>query len=112
MKTTILSLVVAMIIPAVSSAKVEDFNAMITENAKSQEVLHADLKEQIQETRQAQLNVSKKEMFQVAGDINSVNAPTSKTFLTFEKEAIEYRPSESKKMKRLANEIKAHDASF
>lgn len=112
MKTTILSLVVAMIIPAVSSAKVEDFNAMITENAKSQEVLHAELKGQIQETRQAQFKGHKKEMFQVAGDINSVNTPTSKSLLTFEKETIEYRPSEPKKMKRLANEIKAHDVSF
>ncbi|MBK9322510.1 MAG: hypothetical protein IPM97_06085 [Bdellovibrionaceae bacterium] len=112
MKTTILSLIVTMIIPAISSAKVEDFNAMIAENAKSQEVLHTDLKEQMNETRQAQFKGGKREAVALTEELSSFNSPTSKSLLTFQKETLEYRASEPKKLQRLANEIKQHDAAF
>lgn len=113
MKTKLLSLVVAMTIPAISSAKVEDFNAMISENSQAQTQLHADLKEQISETRQAQMKAPKKELISVADDHgNSINSPTKKSLLTFQKEAVHYRASEEKQMQRLANEIKAADRSF
>lgn len=112
MKSTLLSLVVAMIIPAVSSAKVEDFNAMINENQNAQMQLRAELKEQMYETRQAQSN-AKKEMVEVAGAFDSnVNSPSKKSLTTFEKEMVHYRPSETKQMKRLANELNAADFNF
>lgn len=112
MKSTLLSLVVAMIIPAVSSAKVEDFNAMINENQNAQMQLRQELKEQMNETRQAQVN-SRKEMIEVAGAFDSsVNSPSKKSLTTFDKEMVHYRPSEEKQMKRLANEINAADLSF
>lgn len=111
MKTTLLSLVVAMMIPAISSAKVEDFNAMINENQNAQMQLRNELKEQMNETRQAQM--PKKEMIEVANAFDSsVNAPTKKSMTTYEKEMVHYRPSEEKQMNRLANEIKAADKSF
>jgi hypothetical protein len=110
MKSTLLALVVAMMIPAVSSAKVEDFNAMITENAKSQQDLHTELKDQITGTRQAQMKAPKREMIEVASDWKSYNSPTKKSMLTYDKEAVEYRASESKNMQRLANEMKALEA--
>lgn len=105
MKSTILSLVVALMIPAVSSAKVEDFNALINENAKSQQELHTELKGQMKVTRQAQAKAPQKAVVDVA----SVNSFTNKSMLTFEKETVEYRPSESKRMQRLANEIRSLD---
>ena len=110
MKSTILSLVVAILLPAVSSAKVEDFNAMITENAKSQTALHDDLKEQITGTRHAQLNAPRKEIIAVASDWKSANSPTKKSMLTFQKEMVDYRASEVKQMQRLASEMKEMDS--
>lgn len=113
MKTTLLSLVVAMMIPAISSAKVEDFNAMINENAHAQTQLHNELKEQMHDTRQAQKKAPRKEMIADADDVtNSVISPTKKSMLTFQKETVHYRASEEKQMQRLANEIKSADRSF
>jgi len=111
MKTTLLSLVVAMMIPAISSAKVEGFNAMINENETAQIQLRNELKHQLRETRQAQK--PKSGAFEVANAFDStVNSPTKKSFTTYEKEMVHYRPSEAKQMKRFANEIKAADKAF
>ena len=113
MKTTILSLVVAMMIPAISSAKVEDFNAMITENAQAQTQLRSDLRDQMGSTQQAQAKAPRKEIVEVASDFNhSMNSPTSKSMLTFQKEMVHYRASEAKQQQRIANEIKDADMSF
>jgi hypothetical protein len=112
LKTTLLSLIVAMMIPAVSSAKVEDFNAMISENAQSQQSLRTELKDQMDSTRQAQMKAPQREMIEVASDWHSHNSPTRKSMLTFQKESVEHRPSEAKQMQRLANEIKALDETF
>jgi len=113
MKSTLLSLVVAMIIPTVSSAKVEDFNAMINENSQAQSQLQTDLKEQMGLTRQAQKTAPKKVMIEVASDFgNSVNSPTKKSMLTFDKETVHYRGSEAKQMQRTATEINEADLSF
>ncbi|WP_413291518.1 hypothetical protein [Bdellovibrio sp. HCB337] len=113
MKTTLLTLVVVMMIPAISSAKVEDFNAMINENSQAQSQLHNELKEQMSETRQAQQKAPRKEMIADSDEVsNSVISPTKKSMLTFQKETVHYRPSEEKQMQRLANEIKSADRSF
>jgi hypothetical protein len=112
MKTNLLSLVVAMMIPAISSAKVEDFNAMINENSQAQVQLRNDLKEQMGSTRQAQMKAPK-EVLEVASEYgNSFNAPTKKSMLTFDKETVHYRASGSKQMNRLADEMKAADKAF
>jgi len=112
MKTTLLSLVVAMMIPAISSAKVEDFNAMINESNNAQTQLRNELKENMDETHQAQLH-DKKDAVEVAGAFDStVISPTKAVFTTFDKEMVHYRPSEDKQMNRIANEIKAADKSF
>lgn len=114
MKTTLLSLMVAMMIPAISSAKVEDFNAMITENAQSQSQLQNELRNQMGATRQAQNKASRKEIIDVAGAFGEggVNSPTKKSLLTFKKETTYYRASEAKQMQRVANELKAADMAF
>lgn len=105
MKTTILFLVVAMVIPAVSSAKVEDFNSMISENNQAQVQLREDLKEQMAETRQAQLHSRK--MIALSEDPGAnYNSVSNKSLTTFEKEMVHYRPSEKKQMNRLAAEIR------
>ncbi|MGZ3746940.1 MAG: hypothetical protein ACXWRE_06225 [Pseudobdellovibrionaceae bacterium] len=112
MKSILLSLVAATMIPAISSAKVEDFNAMIFESDQAQAQLQKDLKEQTKETHQAQARAPK-EILEVASDYgDSVNSPTKKSLTTYEKEMVHYRPSESKKMHRLATEIKAADKAF
>lgn len=112
MKTTLLSLVLAMMIPAISSAKVEDFNAMINENSQAQIQLRNDLREQMGSTREAQVKAPK-EIIEVASEYgDSFNSPTKKSMMTFDKETIHYRASESKQMKRLATEIKAADKAF
>jgi hypothetical protein len=114
MKSTLLSLVVAMIIPAVSSAKVEDFNAMINENSQAQSQLQTDLKEQMGLTRQAQKTAPRKVMIEVASDhgSNSINSPTKKSMLTFDKETVHYRGSEAKQNQRTASEIKSAGEQF
>jgi hypothetical protein len=110
MKSTLIALAVAMAIPAISSAKVDDFNAMIAENNKAQQELRTDLKTQMSETRQAQARAPKREVIVASDWHESVNSPTKKSMTTFDKETVEYRPSEAKQMQRLANEIKALDS--
>ncbi|HEY8270539.1 MAG TPA: hypothetical protein VIG33_06590 [Pseudobdellovibrionaceae bacterium] len=112
MKTVFLSLFVVMTLPLSSFAKVEDFNAMINESEHAQTQLRKDLKGHIGSTHQAQMNAPK-EIIEVASEYGeSVNSPTKKSMLTFEKEMVHYRPSETRRMKRLANEIKASDKAF
>jgi hypothetical protein len=101
-----------MSIPAISSAKVEDFNAMINENSNAQIQLRQDLNEQMGSTRQAQMKAPK-EIIELASEYgDSVNSPTKKSMLTFDKEIVHYRHSEAKQMNRLANEFKAADKAF
>lgn len=112
MKTTLLSLLIAMMIPAVSSAKVEDFNAMIDESAQAQMDLRHQLKEQLAETRQADLRTPKK-VLEIADDQSGgVNVTTRRDLLTFEKEKSHYRAKDAKKMDRFANELNAYDKAF
>ncbi len=112
MKTTLLSLLAVMMIPAISSAKIEDFNTMINENSQAQIQLRNDLKESLGSAQQAQAKAPKK-MIEIANEFeNGTNSQTKKSMLTFDKETIHYRASEAKKMNRLANEIKSADRTF
>lgn len=112
MKSTLFSLLLATILPAYSFAKVEDFNAMIIENSKAQNELQADLKEQLDMAKQAQIRTHRKEYIEVSSAFDNFNSPTDDKFLTFRKEAVHYRPSEAKQMQRIANEIKAAEQAF
>jgi len=112
MKTTLLSLLLAVSIPMASFAKVEDFNALIKENSQAQNQLHENLKEQLGEARIALRKGSTKDLKKVITAQDSANAPTNRALLSFEKEGRYYRASEAKKMQRLANEIKELDGSF
>lgn len=110
MKTTLLTILIAALIPTVSMAKVEDFNAMIAENGKAQQQLQKDLSGQIEKTREAQ-NAYSADVGN-GGFLQSVNSPTDKGFMTFKKESIQYRASEAKQMERLANEMNALEKQF
>lgn len=111
MKATMISILMAVLIPVVSQAKVEDFNAMITENGKAQTRLQEDLNQHLVKTRNAQ-NAVDSEYGSENDFLQSVNSPTDKGFMTFRKETVHYRASEEKQMERLANEIKALEAQF
>jgi hypothetical protein len=111
MKTTLLSILMALMVPTVSMAKVDGFNAMITENGKAQQQLRKDLNQQMEVTRQAQSGV-KNEITGDGGFMQSFNSPTDKGFMTFKKETVHYRASEEKQMERLATEISDLEASF
>lgn len=115
MKTTLMLLAFALALPAVSSAKVEDFNAMINDNIKAQQTLQNELRDQTDATHQAQNVEPRKtqDLMDIADTApESVNSRTKESTVTFEKEMVHYRPSEERQMKRLANEIKAADSAY
>lgn len=94
------------LIPAVSFAKIEDFNALIKENAKAQEDLHTDLKKNMKQTRDVVAEQKKRERIVVVENSGaSYNAPTRKGFLAFKKEGSQHKASEKKQFERLANEV-------
>ncbi len=87
-----------------AQAKVGDFNSLIVENSKAQNELHQNLKQDLDSTRLA----GQKEVQQnyiVDGSSNTINVPTTKSLLTFQKEKKYYRGSEAQKQKRLAEEL-------
>lgn len=102
MKKQVLVTIISMI-PAMSFAKISDFNALITENVKAQDELHSTVKHNINETREA-VNVRER-IVVVENSGTSYNAPTSKDLLAFKKEKSNHRASEGKQFERLANEI-------
>jgi outer membrane murein-binding lipoprotein Lpp len=106
-----LSLFMTLVAPTASFAKVDDFNGMINENSNAQLQLRKELNGHVESTRQAQN--SARSAHELREDfVSSVNSPTDREFMTFKKEMVQYRPSEEKQMKRLADEIKALDSQF
>lgn len=101
------------LIPAVSFAKISDFDAMINENVKAQNELHSTVKTNLHEaksaTEEGALNVPRDRIVVVENSGVSYNAPTKKDMLAFKKERRNHRASESKQFDRLANEIRAGD---
>lgn len=102
MKTILLTL--AFLAPLASMGKVGDFNNLINENAKAQNELHQNLKQDLDTTRMA-YKAEATQKYIVDNDSKTVNVPTSKSLLTFKKEKKYYRASEEQKQKRLAEEI-------
>ena len=97
-------LTVGFLIAISATAKVGDFNSLINENSKAQNELHQNLKQDLETTRMAYQH-DKVDNFIVDNESNSINVPTTKSFLTFKKEKKYYRASEEQKQKRLAEEM-------
>jgi len=105
-------LAVSLLVTTLSvSAKVGDFNSLINENSKAQKELHQNLKQNL-EVVQAEAQKSQNtpveqsdEKYVVDRASDTVNVPTSKSFLTFTKEKKYHRPSEAQQQKRLAEEL-------
>jgi hypothetical protein len=101
MKQVIVAIMV--LIPAISFAKVEDFNQMISDNMKAQDQLHADVKNNIDSSRVATQKHEK--IVVVEGTGTSYNAHTNKDLLTFKKEQTNYKTSDKTQTDRVAGEI-------
>ena len=101
------------LIPAVSFAKISDFDAMINDNVKAQSELHTsvktNLKDAKEETQEARLKDPRERIVVVENSGVSYNAPTKKDMLAFKKERRLHRASEEKQFDRLANEIRHGD---
>lgn len=108
MKQIIIAL--ALMIPAMSFAKVSDFNEMITENSNAQSQLHADVRGNLK-MAQDEIQVRQRlVVVEAKGHSNdSFNAPTRKDMLAFKKEKVSHRPSEEKQFERLASELRLED---
>ncbi|KYG61231.1 hypothetical protein [Bdellovibrio bacteriovorus] len=105
MKKQVLVTIIAMI-PAVSFAKISDFNALISENVKAQGELHSTVKGNIDEARDQAAAAQVRERIVVVENSGvSYNSPTKKDLLAFKKEKRSHRASESKQFERLASEI-------
>ena len=85
------------------SAKLNDFNSIIVENSKAQNELHASLTENMKDTKIA-VQKETRERFLV-DSTSTINAPTTKSFLTFSKEKNYHRASDKQAQKRLAVEV-------
>ena len=82
MKKQLLVTVIAMI-PAMSFAKVSDFNAMISDNLKEQNQLHSTVTENVGEARE--VDNSHERIVIVENSTASYNAPTKKEMLNLHK---------------------------
>ena len=105
MKATLLTVSLVLGFSFMAQAKLSNFNSLIAENSKAQNELHADLKDKLNETFVAvQLEKRDRYLVDSAAD-QSINVPTSKNFLTYNKEKTYFRPSEAQAKKRLAQEL-------
>jgi len=110
MKKQVLVTVIAMI-PAMSFAKISDFNALISENVKAQNELHSTVQHNINDARETAAAAELRERIVVVENSGtSYNAPTHKDLLAFKKEKRSHRASEAKQFERLASEI--HSSEF
>ncbi|MEK2645532.1 hypothetical protein [Bdellovibrio sp. BCCA] len=109
MKKQLLVTVIAMI-PAMSFAKISDFNALISENVKAQNELHSTVKHNLDDARDAVAAAQVRERIVVVENSGvTYNAPTKKDLLAFKKEKRSHRASEGKQFERLASEINSAD---
>lgn len=105
MKKQIFVVIVAMF-PALSFAKVTDFNALISENTQAQKELHSTVKSNVKDAREvAELGGKREKVVVVESASGSYNAPTKKDLLVFEKEKSYHRASDSQQMNRFATEL-------
>lgn len=99
------------LIPTLGFAKVSDFNAMITENAKAQTQLHKSIEVNVDSSRTAalkRLDQGAAVVVEAAG--TSYNVDTKKDLLTFEKEKRSAnQASQKEQFERLATEVSESD---
>lgn len=105
-----LLITVMTLIPAMSFAKVSDFNELISENVKAQNELHSAVRNNVIEAREATAAAQLRERIVVVENSGtSYNAPTKKDLLAFKKEKRSHRASEDKQFERLAHEVNSAD---
>ncbi len=94
------------LVPAIGFAKIQDFNALISENVKAQKELHKNVQTNVEATREQIAAQSIRERIVIVENSGeSYNAPTRKDLLAFKKEQRSHRASEKKQFDRLASEI-------
>ncbi len=101
---TIAILVLTVCATFTAQAKVNDFNSLIEENSKAQKELHADLKQNLNDT-QAAVKLEKQDYIVEATD--TINSPTKKSFTVYQKAKTDYGPANKLEQKRLAQEIES-----
>lgn len=106
MKTQILSLIL-MALPSMSLAKAVDFNALITENAQQQQELYKSITTQTELAREAQKTDEAYETAYTDGNSDTINVPTNKDILSFDKEKSFYKATGKKQLERLATEFES-----
>lgn len=112
MKKQIIVTIISLI-PTMGLAKVTDFNALISENVKSQKVLHSAVKQNVLEARdgtQDSSQIKYKKVVVVDSSRETYNAPTKKDLLIFEKEKNFHRASDTQQFDRLATELSSVDS--
>lgn len=96
------------LVPALSFAKISDFNDMISENMQAQSQLHGSVKDQVETARIAVREKAEGNVVIVESNSESFNVKTNKDFLTFEKEKTRKAASKME-VERLASEINNSD---
>jgi hypothetical protein len=98
------------LIPTLGFAKVSDFNAMITENAKAQTELHKSIETTVDTSRiAARTKLNQGEAVLVEASGASYNVATKKDLLTFEKERTHDNVNQKQQFERLATEVQDSD---
>lgn len=97
------------LIPAISFAKISDFNALINENSKAQSELHNTVQANLEASREYASAEVRERIVVVENSGSSYNAPTKKDLLAFKKEKVSHRASERKQFDRLASELSGLD---
>lgn len=100
------------LVPAVSLAKITDFNAMINENSKAQRELHKEVRNSAEETRAALHDERKEPIVVVETERIDVNVPSGKNLLRFQKEIVDHKDEKKAGENRLANEFNSVDLEF
>lgn len=95
------------LVPTMGFAKISDFNAMISENVKSQKDLHSMIKHNVHEAQvAAQTQEDKREkIVLIDNNVETYNAPSRKGLTVFEKEKTFHRASENRQLDRIATEV-------
>ncbi len=104
----LLIVTMALVIPMSGFAKVSDFNSMISENMQAQGQLHSAVKENVDVARIAKKDRTTRSIVVEANE--TLNVPTSKGMLTFEKEKRHSKSAKKVEMDRLATEL--NEAEF
>ena len=98
------------LVPALSFAKVSDFNSMISENMQAQSQLHGSVSSQVETARIAvreKAELGDKTVL-VDNNAETINVKTNKDLLTFEKEKSRKKTSKMD-VERLAAEVSNSD---